>query len=203
MEDAQPSPRQMEGHAGGQAQAHTEADGREDNREEQALSLATAREERKRAALDAQLLANRIALLKQEEAKALKKIKEAKARTQNISEMRRKHQAKFTEKEELQRQRQEEVAKAQLLNATQRAEDIRKRQLALTQLLESRRTEVAVTKSHSQEIRQVKKEREETETIINKQKSTSIRKDREGVKMKIDSLKVRTIHLTSIQVQHA
>lgn len=47
-------------------------------------NLTGAKEARKRAELDAQLLANRIALLKQEEEKAWKKIDETRKRANEI-----------------------------------------------------------------------------------------------------------------------
>lgn len=50
--------------------------------------LLNAREKRKQAEQDAQLLANRIALLKQEEQKAWRKIEQTKTRAQSILELR-------------------------------------------------------------------------------------------------------------------
>ncbi len=52
--------------------------------DQSAASLLSAREARRRAEQDEQLLANRIALLRQEEAKAWKKIKQTKERAEQI-----------------------------------------------------------------------------------------------------------------------
>ncbi len=51
-------------------------------------NLTGAKEARKRAELDAQLLANRIALLKQEEEKAWRKIEETRKRSNEIMHLR-------------------------------------------------------------------------------------------------------------------
>lgn len=51
-------------------------------------NLTGAKEARKRAELDAQLLANRIALLKQEEEKAWRKIEETRKRSGEIMSLR-------------------------------------------------------------------------------------------------------------------
>merc|ERR1719454_1418151 len=63
-------------------------------------SLTTAKEARKRAELDAQLLANRIALLKQEEEKAWKKIEETRKRAGDISTLRNENEQKYIAKEQ-------------------------------------------------------------------------------------------------------
>lgn len=77
-------------------------------------SLMTAKQMRKRAEEDARLLANRIALLKQEEAKAWKKIEETRKRSKEIMETRARHLEAAKKKEE-ERQAAEEEKKLRLM----------------------------------------------------------------------------------------
>ena len=62
---------------------------------EASVSLIDAREARRRAEQDEQLLANRIALLRQEEAKAWKKIKQTKERAEKILDSREENKARI------------------------------------------------------------------------------------------------------------
>ena len=61
-------------------------------------SLADAKKRRKDIDRDAQLLANRIALLKQEEMKTWKKIEETKKRTTDISGLKKRNEEKVQKK---------------------------------------------------------------------------------------------------------
>lgn len=62
--------------------------------ESQVKSLAEIKKRRKDIDRDAQLLANRIALLKQEEMKTWKKIEETKKRTNDISNLKKRNEEK-------------------------------------------------------------------------------------------------------------
>lgn len=62
--------------------------------ESQVKSLAEIKKRRKDIERDAQLLANRIALLKQEEMKTWKKIEETKKRTNDISGLKKRNEEK-------------------------------------------------------------------------------------------------------------
>ena len=62
--------------------------------ENQAKSLAEIKRRRKDIDRDAQLLANRIALLKQEEMKTWKKIEETKKRTGDITGLKKRNEEK-------------------------------------------------------------------------------------------------------------
>lgn len=59
--------------------------------------LTVAKKTRQKTELEAQILANRIALLKQEELKTLKKIKETKSKTEEIYKIKRINYEKNTE----------------------------------------------------------------------------------------------------------
>merc|ERR1719499_2883895 len=83
-------------------------------------NLTGAKEARKRAELDAQLLANRIALLKQEEEKAWKKIEETRKRAGEIMDLRRQNENKYQAKENFYKAKWESIRQAQEQNAMQR-----------------------------------------------------------------------------------
>merc|ERR1719512_362809 len=83
-------------------------------------NLTFAKESRKRAELDAQLLANRIALLKQEEEKAWKKIEETRKRAQEITELRAQNEQKFSAKEQFYKAKWESIRTAQAVNQQNR-----------------------------------------------------------------------------------
>merc|ERR1719517_405325 len=79
-------------------------------------NLTSAKESRKRAELDAQLLANRIALLKQEEKKAWKKIEETRKRANEITQLRSQNEEKFAAKEQFYKAKWESIRAAQTQN---------------------------------------------------------------------------------------
>merc|ERR1719437_313319 len=79
-------------------------------------NLTGAKEARKRAELDAQLLANRIALLKQEEEKAHKKIEETRKRASEIMALRQQNENKFAAKENFYKAKWESIRTAQQQN---------------------------------------------------------------------------------------
>lgn len=68
------------------------------------------KDQRKRTEEDAQLLSNRIALLKQEESKTLKKIEETRKRASEILETRMRNMEAQKKKDELRRLKEAEVA---------------------------------------------------------------------------------------------
>ena len=79
--------------------------------------LAEAKQMRKQADEDARLLANRIALLKQEEMKAMKKIEETRKKAQDIMEARKRNEEKLRQREEARRMQQNfENQKISLVN---------------------------------------------------------------------------------------
>jgi hypothetical protein len=70
--------------------------------------LAEAKQMRKRADEDARLLSNRIALLKQEEMKAMKKIEETRRKAQEIMEARNRNLEEQRKREEARKQKEDE-----------------------------------------------------------------------------------------------
>merc|ERR550514_2654507 len=83
-------------------------------------NLTGAKEARKRAELDAQLLANRIALLKQEEEKAWNKINETKRRAHEITSRRQQNEGKYLAKEQFYKEKWESIRHSQAENAANR-----------------------------------------------------------------------------------
>merc|ERR1719287_26007 len=90
--------------------------------------LTAAKEARKRAELDAQLLANRIALLKQEEEKAWKKIEETRKRAQEITPLRAENEQKYVAKESFYKNKWDSIRTAQAQNAYQREQTRKNRE---------------------------------------------------------------------------
>ena len=87
-----------------------EVETRDEDQSEERLTLAQAKKERQEAEAQAKLLSNRIALLKQEEAKAVKKIEDTRQRAREIMEARIRNQEAQRRKEEERRAREQEEA---------------------------------------------------------------------------------------------
>ena len=73
-------------------------------------AVKATRVNKKKAADDARLLANRIALLKMEEKKAWKKIQETKRKAEQVMQVRQRNDEDRTRKEQLRKQREDEEA---------------------------------------------------------------------------------------------
>jgi hypothetical protein len=86
---------------------------------------------RKRAEEDARLLANRIALLKQEESKAWKKIEDTRKRAKEIMETRARHLERARKKEEERRAKEEEEKLRQMQNRLQKQQQLQAKELAI------------------------------------------------------------------------
>merc|ERR1711948_105634 len=95
-------------------------------------------EARKRTELDAQLLANRIALLKQEEEKAWKKIEETRKRATEITELRNQNEEKFAAKEQFYKAKWESIRTAQSQNQQNRDKAKAVREATQLGLMEAR-----------------------------------------------------------------
>merc|ERR1719162_1062430 len=102
-------------------------------------NLTGAKEARKRAELDAQLLANRIALLKQEEEKAWKKIDETRKRAGEIVGLRTVNEGKFMAKEDFYKGKWEGIRHAQAQNAYNRDKARAQRDNTKHQLLDGKK----------------------------------------------------------------
>merc|ERR1719352_1017915 len=142
-------------------------------------NLTAAKESRKRAELDAQLLANRIALLKQEEEKAWKKIEETRKRAQEIMELRSANEQKFAAKEMFYKAKWESIRSAQTQNAYNRDKAKAVREATRTGLLQQRQEQAAKTKNQSQQYLLAKKQREASEKQVNMERGNLIKQKKE------------------------
>jgi len=152
-------------------------------------NLTTAKEARKRAELDAQLLANRIALLKQEEEKAWKKIEETRKRAQEILELRNANEQKFAAKEQFYKQKWESIRNAQSHNAYMREQARKNKGEVAKAHLDSKGASVRNAKLVSQEALMEKKQREASERSMNTQRTAYIKAQREQAKSRMEQEK--------------
>merc|ERR1719456_1991134 len=113
-------------------------------------NLTAAKESRKRAELDAQLLANRIALLKQEQAKAQKRIEETKNRAGEIMALRVQNEKKVLAKEEYYRSKWESIRAMQAQNAYMRDKQKANKEAVKQALETSKKAQVTALKQQSQ-----------------------------------------------------
>eukprot|EP00929_Paragymnodinium_shiwhaense_P095885 TRINITY_DN57206_c0_g1_i1.p1 TRINITY_DN57206_c0_g1~~TRINITY_DN57206_c0_g1_i1.p1 ORF type:complete len:292 (-),score=81.48 TRINITY_DN57206_c0_g1_i1:142-933(-) len=149
-------------------------------------NLTTAKEARKRAELDAQLLANRIALLKQEEEKAWRKIEETRKRASEIQELRQQNEEKFAAKEQFYKAKWESIRAAQTQNAYNRDKAKAVRDATRQGLVDARIANAHKTKQQSQLFLLQKKEREAAERQANTERSGLLRQKKEEAKRKLE-----------------
>lgn len=149
-------------------------------------NLTAAREARKRAELDAQLLANRIALLKQEEEKAWKKIEETKKRAAEIVKLREQNEQKFSAKEQFYKQKWESIRAAQATNAQQREKAKAIREQTRHGLMEQKLMNAQSTKQQSQHMLLQKKEREAAERQANLERSSYLKQRKDEAKRRME-----------------
>jgi len=149
-------------------------------------NLTTAKEARKRAELDAQLLANRIALLKQEEEKAWKKIEETRKRASEVMETRAQNEAKFAAKEQFYKDKWASMRASQVENQNKRDRAKALRDERRQGLLESRKQNVQTKKIQSQQLLMDKKGREDADRQANADRSNYIKQQKEEAKRKLE-----------------
>lgn len=149
-------------------------------------NLTGAKEARKRAELDAQLLANRIALLKQEEEKAWKKIEETRKRASEIMDLRAANEQKFAAKEQFYKAKWESIREAQTQNAFNRDKAKAVREGTREALLGQRQNNAAKTKQMSQQYLLQKKQREATERQSNSERGNLIKQKKEEAKRRLE-----------------
>jgi hypothetical protein len=149
-------------------------------------SLAAAKESRKRAELDAQLLANRIALLKQEEEKAWKKIEETRKRANEITDLRAQNEQKFAAKEEFYKNKWDSIKAAQTKNHENREKSRAVREAARNGLMDARHSNAARSKQQSHQILQSKKEREAQERLANLERGDMIKQKKEEARRRME-----------------
>eukprot|EP00931_Biecheleriopsis_adriatica_P092516 TRINITY_DN66326_c0_g1_i1.p1 TRINITY_DN66326_c0_g1~~TRINITY_DN66326_c0_g1_i1.p1 ORF type:complete len:263 (-),score=83.11 TRINITY_DN66326_c0_g1_i1:106-894(-) len=153
-------------------------------------NLTSAKEARKRAELDAQLLANRIALLKQEEEKAWKKIEETRKRASEIVELRKQNEQKFSAKEHFYKQKWESIRAAQAENQKQREKNRATREQTRHGLMEQKHANAQSTKQQSQNMLLQKKEREAAERQSNLERSSYLKARKDDAKRRLEETRL-------------
>eukprot|EP00929_Paragymnodinium_shiwhaense_P095886 TRINITY_DN57206_c0_g3_i2.p1 TRINITY_DN57206_c0_g3~~TRINITY_DN57206_c0_g3_i2.p1 ORF type:complete len:291 (-),score=102.69 TRINITY_DN57206_c0_g3_i2:259-1017(-) len=156
-------------------------------------NLTTAKEARKRAELDAQLLANRIALLKQEEEKAWKKIEETRKRASEIQELRSQNEQKFAAKEHFYKTKWESIRAAQAQNAYNRDKTKAVREATKQGLQDARLANAHKTKQQSQQYLLHKKEREAAERQANSERGNLIKAKKDEAKRKLEEERLQQL----------
>merc|ERR550514_1077636 len=138
-------------------------------------NLTGAKEARKRAELDAQLLANRIALLKQEEEKAWNKINETRRRANEIITLRSQNEQKYQAKEQFYKEKWDSIRSAQAHNSANRERSKEARAQTRNLLLDDKKKNYQTTKQQAQDHHLQKKERVESELRSNQDRSLFIK----------------------------
>lgn len=113
--------------------------------------LLEAKLQRKRAEEDALLLANRIALLKQEEAKAWKKIEETRSRAKEIMEIKARNLEAQRKKDEQRQARDDEERQRSFQNRLTKEQDRQFKQFTREQLKAKLRADVGALKESKRE----------------------------------------------------
>merc|ERR1712137_1272272 len=149
-------------------------------------NLTSAKESRKRAELDAQLLANRIALLRQEEEKARKKIEETRQKAMDVMELRLQNERRFAAKEQFYKQKRESIRAAQCNNADKRAMSKDRRETVRRGVLEQKQVNAKGSRSKSQQHYAQKLEYELSERKTNslRRKKLKLRRRKQKEKWK-------------------
>jgi len=158
-----------------------------------AVNLTASKEARKRAELDAQLLANRIALLKQEEDKAWKKIAETQTRTQAIVTLRVENESKFQAKEQYYKEKWTSIRNAQAQNSDERTQARARREASGQALLGAKMANHASTKQQSQQMLMAKKDREEGDRMANADRSNFIKARKQEAKRACEMDRLATL----------
>ena len=146
--------------------------------------MLDAKASRKRAEVDLQLLANRVALLKAEEAKALQKVSVTKVRAKDIITIKKRNESMGTDRASTQMLREEQVRQAR--KQAQASRDAAKKRLAETQrLVQEGKQAVAVEKRMDMERRLEEKNRKLiVEEVEKRQKAEEQRRRHEMIKIR-------------------
>lgn len=165
-------------------------------------TLTAAKETRKKAELDAQLLANRIALLKQEEEKAMKKIEDTQKRAGDIMDLRNQNQSKFQEKEHHYKQRWEVIRNLQVQNSYRRDKTKASREANLEALRENKREHVNKIKGEKSENLLAKKERESLARTINCDRTNHVKQQKEEAKRRQEMERLKKLENYRIEYEN-
>jgi hypothetical protein len=146
--------------------------------------MLDAKASRKRAEVDLQLLANRVALLKAEEAKALQKVHVTKVRASNIIDIKKRNETMGVDRASTQMLREEHVRQARI--RAQASKEAAKKRLSETRkMVNSTKQAVAVEKRKDMETRLEEKNRKLViEEVEKRQKADEQRRRHDLLKAK-------------------
>jgi len=139
---------------------------------------------RKKAEEDAQLLANRIALLQLEEKRAMKKIEETKKKAKEIMELKNRNLQAQREKEELRRQKEEEDMRKMMQNKTIKEQVKVNQENNRNQLLRRLKDDVELMRKTKQDIKEQTIQAKDEEYIKNAQIASQIRNKEKELQLK-------------------
>jgi hypothetical protein len=156
-------------------------------------SLNHAVELRRQAERDAQLLANRIQLLRNEEVKALKNIAITKARASHLESIKREAAVREAEKFQIDRMRQQELVEIQQRNAYLREIAKANRHSSIKQVQQTKiqaavETKAVIRKTAAQKLRE-----EENERFEASRRTDIIRRERIESKRRIEEEKTQRL----------
>lgn len=143
------------------------------------ISLAEAKDQRKQAELDAQLLANRIALLRQEDAKARKKVEQLMQKTRTLDAIRERERKRQEFRLQQQAERERQVLEIQQANAAQRERDKRARDEARRRQTEAKRRDVLRAKQEHALAAEQRRHYDEEQQEYNIQRSQQVRREQQ------------------------
>jgi len=151
--------------------------------------LLQAKLARKQAEADAQLLANRIALLQQEEAKAWKKIQQTKVRAQDILETRESADKQRQNKVEFLYQKDEHTRIAQESRFVQKQRDKAKRQQAQAGIIKKKQQDVQLLRQQRRQNEIEKQRQRQAERERNQYNKQVVREHERQLALKKDKLR--------------
>jgi hypothetical protein len=138
-------------------------------------SLSTLKKARKQIESDAQILANRIALLKQEELKSWKKIEETKKKAQEVYLLKKKNEEKIREKQLKEVDNKEHMKDSQFASVELRKNKQQERDSIRDAIVQQKRDEMLAIRRQKEKNAAKKKEYQTKILIENQTKHNSIR----------------------------
>jgi len=139
---------------------------------------------RKKAEEDAQLLANRIALLQQEEKRAMKKIEETKKKAKEIMDLKNRNLQAQKEREQLRKQKDEEDMKKMMQNKASKDQVKINQETNRNQLLRRLKDDVELMRKTKHDIKEQSIQTKDEEYIKNAQIANHIRNKEKELQMK-------------------
>lgn len=149
-------------------------------------SLAAARDARKRSELNVQLLANRIALLKQEEEKAWKRIEDTRRKTATVVASQAERSRMDSSKEQLYKAQWESMRAAQEKNSADRERARAQRTAARNGVQRQRAQSAQSQKARSRELLAQKRQQDMASREANSSRSTMARESREDMRRTLE-----------------